>query len=54
MDYEVEPIKQAIADSWPNNMDDSCARNEWGWNPKWDLESMTVDMLKVLSERYKK
>ena len=54
MDYNIEPIKQAIADSWPNRMDDSCARNEWGWKPTWDLDSMTDDMLKVLKERYNK
>lgn len=51
MDYQVEPIKQAIANSWPNNMDDSCARKEWGWNPKWNLEKMTVDMLRAIREK---
>jgi nucleoside-diphosphate-sugar epimerase len=35
-------------------MDDSCARNEWGWNPKWNLETMTDDMLKVIGEKHKK
>lgn len=54
IDYKVEPVKKAIADSWPNYMDDSCARKEWGWNPKWDLESMTDDMLKVIGEKYSK
>jgi Nucleoside-diphosphate-sugar epimerases len=53
MSYEVEPMKQAIADSWPNSMDDSCARREWGWNPTWNLETMTVDMLKVIGEKHK-
>ncbi|MDD4395051.1 MAG: L-threonine 3-dehydrogenase, partial [Bacteroidales bacterium] len=43
-----------IADSWPNYMDDSAARQEWNWKPSYDLESMTVDMLKVLKERYNK
>ncbi|MFY9115660.1 MAG: NAD-dependent epimerase/dehydratase family protein [Bacteroidales bacterium] len=52
--YEVEPVKQAIAESWPNKMDDSCARKEWGWNPKWDLAAMTVDMLKVIGEKHAK
>lgn len=52
--YNVEPMKQAIANSWPNNMDDSCARKEWGWNPKWNLEKMTVDMLKVISDKHAK
>ncbi len=54
MSYNVEPMKQAIANSWPNNMDDSCARKEWGWNPKWNLEKMTVDMLKVISDKHAK
>ncbi len=53
MTYEVEPVKQSIADSWPNSMDDSCARAEWGWKPSWTLEAMTVDMLKVIRERQK-
>jgi len=47
-------MKQAIADSWPNKMDDTCAREEWGWNPKWDLAAMTVDMLKVIGEKHAK
>lgn len=48
LSYDVEPIKQSIADSWPDNMDDSCARAEWNWKPVWDLEKMTEDMLKVI------
>lgn len=54
MIYEVEPMKQAIANSWPNSMDDSAARQEWGWDPKWNLEKMTVDMLKVIGEKHAK
>jgi nucleoside-diphosphate-sugar epimerase len=54
MDYKIDPIKKAIADSWPNYMDDNCAREEWGWNPKWNLETMTEDMLKVISEKHEK
>lgn len=54
IDYDVDPVKQKIADSWPNRMDDSAAREEWGWDPKYDLVSMTVDMLKVISEKHKK
>ena len=45
MRYEVDPVRQAIADSWPDKMDDSCAREEWGWRPEWDLSRMTDDML---------
>lgn len=48
MEYRPEPVKQAIADSWPNKMDDSCARKEWGWSPKYDLDKMTVDMIETL------
>lgn len=54
MDYAVDPIKDAIARSWPNKMDDSCARKEWGWKPEWDLASMTEDMLRVVAEKQKK
>lgn len=53
MEYQVDPLKQSIANSWPDNMDDSCARKEWGWKPEYDLSSMTVDMLEKLSARLK-
>ncbi|MDR0536960.1 MAG: NAD-dependent epimerase/dehydratase family protein [Tannerellaceae bacterium] len=51
MDYAVDPLRQAIADSWPNSLDDSCAREEWGWNPAYDLDAMTRDMLTQLRKR---
>ena len=51
IEYEVDPIRQAIADSWPNSMDDSAARDEWGWKPKYDLPGMTKEMIDVLSKR---
>ena len=54
IEYNVDPVKQAIADSWPNSLDDTCAREEWGWNPKWDMDAMTQDMLKVISEKHAK
>ncbi|HPW27676.1 MAG TPA: NAD-dependent epimerase/dehydratase family protein [Tenuifilaceae bacterium] len=54
MEYSVDPVKKAIADSWPNYMDDSCARQEWGWSPKWNLETMTDDMLRAIGEKMKK
>jgi nucleoside-diphosphate-sugar epimerase len=44
-DYNIDPVKDQISASWPDCMDDSCARNEWGWNPKWGLEEMVDDML---------
>jgi len=53
MDYKVNPVKQAIADSWPNNMDDSAAKEEWGWEPEYTLEEMTKDMIEVLSKKLK-
>jgi nucleoside-diphosphate-sugar epimerase len=46
--YDVDPIRQEIADSWPNSLDDSAAREQWDWNPKYDLNSMTIDMLEKL------
>jgi nucleoside-diphosphate-sugar epimerase len=51
MDYDVDPVKQGIADSWPNNMDDSAAREEWGWEPEYTLPVMTKDMIEVLSKK---
>ena len=51
MRYEVDPVRQAIADSWPDKMDDSCAREEWGWTPSFDLETMTVDMIDALKKK---
>ena len=45
MDYDVDPVKESIARSWPNSLDDTCAREEWGWKPEWDLSRMTDDML---------
>lgn len=51
MTYNVDPLKQAIANSWPNSLDDSAARKEWDWNPKYDLEKMTEDMINTLKAR---
>ena len=53
IDYEIDPVKQALANSWPNNLEDYAARVEWGWKPDYDLDSMTVDMLRVLKEKHK-
>jgi len=46
--YDVDPIRQTIADSWPNKLDDSAAREDWGWSPDYDLKAMTKDMLEKL------
>ena len=51
---EYKPdFRQDIADSWPNSLDDSAARNEWGWQPEYDLKAMTRDMIEKLSEKLK-
>ncbi|MFC2156914.1 L-threonine 3-dehydrogenase [Acidobacteriota bacterium] len=49
--YEPDS-RQDIADTWPKTIDDSAARKEWGWTPDYDLESMTEDMIKILSKRH--
>ncbi|MDR1918843.1 MAG: NAD-dependent epimerase/dehydratase family protein [Tannerellaceae bacterium] len=54
MGYEIDPLRQSIADSWPNSLDDSCAREEWDWQPVYDLEAMTKDMLSKLRMRIQK
>ena len=48
MKYDVDPVRQAIADSWPNSLDDTAAREEWGWKPEYDLDAMTKDMIEKL------
>ncbi|PIS27443.1 MAG: UDP-glucose 4-epimerase [Candidatus Marinimicrobia bacterium CG08_land_8_20_14_0_20_45_22] len=51
MNYNIDPIRQAIADSWPNSIDDSAARDEWGWKPTFNLPEMTADMIEKLSKK---
>ena len=53
MVYDVDPLKKGIAQSWPDKLDDSCARAEWDWKPQYDLSSMTVDMLAKLEQKLK-
>ena len=48
MVYKVDPLRQAIAESWPHSLDDSCAREEWGWKPDYDMKTMTKDMIEKL------
>jgi len=43
--YNVQPERQAIAETWPHTVDDSAAREDWGWRPTYDLELMTSDLL---------
>lgn len=49
--HEPDPIRQAIADSWPDRMDDRAAREEWGWSPDYDLPTMVQDMLQHVERR---
>ena len=51
IDYQVDPVRQAIAESWPRSLDDSAARADWGFAPKFDLAGMTADMLTRLREK---
>lgn len=52
MSYDIDPVKEEIARSWPNSLDDSCAREEWGWKPEWDLSRMTEDMLEAVRQKH--
>ncbi|MCD8848779.1 L-threonine 3-dehydrogenase [Staphylococcus arlettae] len=51
--YDVDPTRQTIADSWPDNIDVSCARAEWGFEPKYDLTAMTKVMLEAIEHKEK-
>ncbi|EIT86015.1 hypothetical protein A374_06836 [Fictibacillus macauensis ZFHKF-1] len=51
MDYDVDPIRQGIAESWPNAIDSSAAIAEWGFKAQYDLDSMTQDMLTKLNDK---
>jgi nucleoside-diphosphate-sugar epimerase len=52
MVYDVDPLRQGIADSWPNKLDDTCARVEWDWKPEYDLDAMTKDMIEKLRIKF--
>ncbi|MDR1525932.1 MAG: NAD-dependent epimerase/dehydratase family protein [Tannerella sp.] len=54
MEYRVDPLRQKIADSWPDLLDDTCAREEWDWAPEYDLDRMTKEMLEMLRKKPKK
>lgn len=49
--YSIDPVRQALANSWPNMLEDYAARVEWGWDPEYDIDAMTRDMLEVLKNR---
>lgn len=54
VDFVIDELRQSIADSWPNSMDDSCARLEWGWKPEYDLRAMSEDMIATLRRKFAK
>lgn len=54
LEYDVDPVRQAIAESWPNSLDDTAAREEWGWDPKFDIDAMSKDMLENLKIKLNK
>jgi nucleoside-diphosphate-sugar epimerase len=47
----VDPMRHAIADSWPRRLDDSAARSEWGWEPRWTLDAVVTEMLLALKSK---
>lgn len=53
VEYCIDSVKDSISSGWPNSLDDSCARAQWGWNPKWGLDAMVDDMIAVLSKKFK-
>ena len=52
MEYDVDPVKESIALSWPDSLDDTCAREEWGWSPQWGLSAMVDDMLQKITAKF--
>ncbi|MDY5858611.1 MAG: NAD-dependent epimerase/dehydratase family protein [Porphyromonas sp.] len=54
VDFVIDELRQSIADSWPNSMDDSCARSEWDWKPEYDLRAMSEDMVSTLRKKFGK
>jgi len=51
LEYSVDPVRQAIAESWPNSIDDTAAREDWGFKTSFDLKKMTADMLKKIERK---
>ena len=51
LEYDVNPLLQSIADSWPDDLDDTAAREEWDWAPKYNLDQMTNVMLDAITKR---
>jgi len=51
IDYDVDPLRQGIADSWPKRLDDQAARGDWDWEPDFDLDAIVEDMLVNLRQK---
>lgn len=51
MTYEIDPLRQSIAEGWPASLDDSAARQQWGWRPAYDLTATVREMLARLAAR---
>ena len=51
LSYNVDPVRQGLAESWPDAIDASAAKEQWGFNPKYDLERMTVEMINAIKEK---
>ena len=49
--YDIDPVRQKIAESWPDNIDDTEARKQWNWNPDYDIESMSLEMLSKIKQK---
>ncbi|MDD4083666.1 MAG: NAD-dependent epimerase/dehydratase family protein [Sphaerochaetaceae bacterium] len=49
--YNIDPVKQAIADSWPNCLEDYAARVEWDWKPEYNLDRMTKEMIENIKQK---
>lgn len=48
LDYDVDPVREGIAQSWPNSIDATEAKQQWGFDPKFDLDTMTKEMLDAI------
>ncbi|WP_407308517.1 L-threonine 3-dehydrogenase [Desulfosporosinus sp. SB140] len=53
LDYKIDPIRQAIAESWPNSIDPTVAKQEWGFSVSYDLDKLTQDMLERLQQKFR-
>jgi nucleoside-diphosphate-sugar epimerase len=51
LDYDVDPVRQGIAESWPNAIDSTEAKRQWGFDPRYDLEKMTEVMLEAIRNK---